>query len=98
MFGSNSTPLGALSSQQALELANLYLDNAYNISDPAIALVLCHDTKGSLSHAKKVAGHHENQVVNGRIATAYIDLGALLKHHRHDIEAQTIYKKAEKLG
>ena len=99
VFGSvGSSPLGSLSSQQALELANLYLDNAYNASDPRIALVLCHDTRVSLTQAKKVVRHTGNQTLNERIATTYIDLGALLKIHGHDNEAQDIYKKAEKLG
>ncbi|KAK3823279.1 MAG: WD40-repeat-containing domain protein [Benniella sp.] len=99
VFGSvGSSPLGSLSSQQAWDLANLYLDNAYNASDPRIALVLCHDTKVSLTQAKKVVKQTGNQTLNERIATTYIDLGALLKIHGHDNEAQDIYKKAAKLG
>jgi hypothetical protein len=98
LFGSGTSPLGSLSPQQALELANVYLDNAYNASDTGIALVLCHDTKVSLSQAKKTIRHTGGQALNEGIATTYIDLGALLKSHGHDNEAQDIYKKAEKLG
>ncbi|KAF9347874.1 hypothetical protein BGX34_002825, partial [Mortierella sp. NVP85] len=99
VFGSvGSSPLGSLSSQQALDLANLYLDNAYNADDPKIALVLCHDTKVSLTQAKKVVRRTGSQTLNEGIATTYIDLGALLKIHGHDDESQDIYKKAEKLG
>ncbi|KAI8346000.1 hypothetical protein B0O80DRAFT_431220 [Mortierella sp. GBAus27b] len=45
---------GSLSAKQALELAKVYLENARNADDSNIAMVLCHDTKVSLSQAKKV--------------------------------------------
>jgi len=92
------SPLGSLDPQQTLQLANLYLDNAYNTNDPAITLVLCHDTEISLSHARKVVKHVKNPVVIEGIAVAYIDLGKLLEKHGHGTQAQTDYKKAEKLG
>lgn len=92
------SPLGSLSPQQALQLANLYLDNAYNTTDPAITLVLCHDTEISLSHARKVVKNAKNPVVVDGIAVAYIDLGKLLEKQGHGTQAQTNYKKAEKLG
>ncbi|KAF9348652.1 hypothetical protein BGX34_002320, partial [Mortierella sp. NVP85] len=99
VFGSiASSPLGSLNPQQALQLANLYLDNAYNTSDPAITLVLCHDTEISLSHARKAVKHAKSSVVVEEMATTYIDLGKLLEKHGHDSQAQTSYKKAEKLG
>jgi ABC-type phosphate/phosphonate transport system ATPase subunit len=99
VFGSiASSPLGSLNPKQALQLANLYLDNAYNTNDPAITLVLCHDTEISLSHARKVVKHAKNTVVVEGMATTYIDLGKLLEKHGHDFQAQTSYKKAAKLG
>ena len=99
MFGSiASSPLGSLDPQQALQIANLYLDNAYNTNDPAITLVLCHDTEVSLSHARKVVKHVKNPVVVEGIAVAYVDLGKLLEKHGHGAQAQTNYKNAEKLG
>lgn len=93
-----STPLGSLSPQQALQLANVYLDNACNINDPDISLVLCHDTKVSLSHARKVVKHSKNPTIVEGLATAYIDLGKLLERNGHVTEAQSSYKKAKTLG
>ena len=92
------SPLGSLSPQQALVLANVYLDNAWNINDTDIALVLCHDTEVSLSRAKKAAKHFENQIVIGDIADAYASLGKLLEERGHGGGAQASYKKATKLG
>jgi hypothetical protein len=46
MFGSIvPSPRGSLLLQQALDLANIYLENAFNAKDSEIALVLCHDTE-----------------------------------------------------
>jgi hypothetical protein len=99
MFGTViPTTRGSLSPQQSLELANVYLENAYNARDPDIALVLCHETEVSLFQAKKAARNVKNQTVIEGIATSYIDLGRLLETHKHSSEAQAIYKKGEKLG
>jgi hypothetical protein len=99
VFGSViSSPLGSLPPQMALELANIYLENAYNARHPSIALVLCHETEASLYHAKKAARGTKNQAVIDGIATAYMDLGKLLETHKHGTEAQAIYKKGGKLG
>jgi hypothetical protein len=99
VFGSvTSSPLGSLSPEQALELAKVYLDNAFNADDSDIALVLCHDTKTSLSQAKKALKHGKNPAVIEGIAAVYIDLGKALEIRGHGIEAQESYKKAEKLG
>lgn len=99
VFGSIvSSPRGILSPQQALELAKVYLENAFGANDPDIALVLCHDAEVSLSQAKKaVKRGTKNQIVIEGIASAYIDLGSLLESRGHDSEAQVSYKKAEKL-
>jgi len=94
-----SSPRGTLSPKQALKLANVYLDNAYNEDDSDIALVLCHDTEVSLSQAKKTVKRTEDhQSVTEEIATAYMDLGHLLENQGHPNEAKDSYKKAGKLG
>ncbi|KAK3809441.1 MAG: WD40-repeat-containing domain protein [Benniella sp.] len=92
------SPRGTLSPQQALKLANVYLENARNEDDRDVALVLCHDTEMSLSQAKKSIKRAEDQDVVMKIATAYIDLGNLLENQGHPNEAKASYKKAEKLG
>jgi len=93
-----SSPRAYLTAQQALELANVYLDNAINAKDADISMVLCHDTEVSLSQAKKSIKHTENQILVDGITAAYMDLGKLLERYGHDTEAQASYKKAEKLG
>jgi hypothetical protein len=93
-----SSPRGTLSPQQALKLANVYLDNAYNESDGDIALVLCHDTEISLSQAKKAVKRAEDQYVIKEIANAYTDLGNFLESRGHPNEANVSHKKAGKLG
>ncbi|KAF9351684.1 hypothetical protein BGX34_000420, partial [Mortierella sp. NVP85] len=99
MFGSIvSSPRASLTPQKALELANVYLENAFNAVDSDIALVLCHDTEVSLTQAKKSVKHDKNQTVTKGIATAYISLGKLLESLHHDSGAQASFKKAEKLG
>jgi len=95
-----SSPRGTLSPQQALKLANMYLENASacNPDDRDIALVLCHDTEMSLSQAKRSIRRAEDQYVSIEIASAYMDLGTLLESQGHPNEAKAIYKKAGKLG
>ncbi|KAF9352827.1 hypothetical protein BGX34_011945 [Mortierella sp. NVP85] len=97
--------LSALSLQQALNLSNIYLENAYTTADRDIALVLCHETKVALSQAKsadrKYPAHPKDtgyQSLRDGVATAYIDLGKLLEKQGYQDEAQAIYKKAEKWG
>jgi hypothetical protein len=98
-FGSViSSPRGNLSLQQALDLANIYLENASKSTDPDITLVLCHDTEVSLSHVKKAAKNSEDKSVHGRISTVYVGLGDLLDSKGHRGEAQAFYKKSEKWG
>ncbi|KAF9983856.1 hypothetical protein BGZ65_001352, partial [Modicella reniformis] len=85
VFGSTvPSHLGALSLQQALELTNIYLENAYKTGDKDIALVLCHDAKVSLpvkNNTKKQPDHLKDvgdQVLRESVASAYIDLVKLL--------------------
>ncbi|KAF9360831.1 hypothetical protein BGX34_007467 [Mortierella sp. NVP85] len=69
-----SSPRGLLSPQKVLELANVYLENAFSATDPDITLVLCHDTQVSLSQAKESVKDDKNQTVTEGIAIAYIGL------------------------
>lgn len=99
IFGSVITsPRGDLTVQQALDLANVYLENASKAQDSAVALVLCHDTEVSLHHARRVTKSAEDQAKQEGIATAYAGLGNLLDIRGHRSEAQAMYKKAKKLG
>jgi len=87
-----------LSPMQTLELANIYLDNARKTVDPHIALALCHDTEVTLSQVARGSKRLKLPVVREGIATAYVQLGWLLKNRRLHDEADAFYKKAEKLG
>jgi hypothetical protein len=99
VFGSFvSSPRAYLSAQQVLELANVYLENANNVDDADISLVLCHDAEVSLSQARKAVKHTENQSLVDGITTAYIGLGKLLERRGHITGAKASFKKAEKLG
>jgi len=93
-----SSPRSTLSPLQALDLARVYLENADQIRDTKISLVLCHDTEISLSQAKRAAKHADDPSMKERIADVYIGLGTLLHDRGHHVEAQTSYKKAHKLG
>jgi len=84
------SPRKSLSPQQALELANVCLQNALNAKDPDIARVHCHDAEVSLSQAKKDANQTDDQTVIKGIATAYTDLDNLLESLDQD--------RAKKLG
>ncbi|KAF9358566.1 hypothetical protein BGX34_008876 [Mortierella sp. NVP85] len=92
------SPRGSLSPEKSLELANIYLENAFSATDSDIALVLCHDTELSLYQANKSAKHEKNQTVRGEIATAYVGLGKLLESLHQVKGAQASFKKARKLG
>jgi len=83
---------------QALELANVYLENAQKAKDPYLALVLCHDTEVSLSQADKASKGFEVQVMREGVASAYGNLGKLLDRHGRRDEAQACHKKAGRLG
>jgi hypothetical protein len=99
VFGSViSSPRGNLSLKQALNLANIYLENASRSVDPDITLVLCYDTEVSLTHVKKAAKNNEDKTMRARIATAYVGLGDLLNSQGHREEAQAFFKKSEKWG
>lgn len=68
------------------------------MDDPEIALVLCHDTKVSLSRAKKEVKSIKNPAMIESIANAYVDLGIILERRGYGDKARAIYEKAERLG
>jgi hypothetical protein len=97
--------LSALSLHQALELTNVYLENAYKMKDAKVALALCHDAEVALSQVKrankKYPSHPDDpgyQILRQGVATAYVDLGKYLDGRGYANEATAIYKKAEKWG
>jgi len=92
------SPQGTLSPEKTLELANIYLENAFSTTDSDIALVLCRDTELSLYQANKSAKQEKNRTVVGEIATAYIGLGKLLESLHQIKGAYASFRKAEKLG
>jgi len=93
-----ASPRDILTPVQALELANVYLENAFKATDPYIALTLGHDTEVSLTQAKSASKRYGLQVVREGVATAYVKLGKLLDTHGRRDEAQACYKKGERLG
>ncbi|KAI8356337.1 hypothetical protein B0O80DRAFT_425208 [Mortierella sp. GBAus27b] len=92
------SPRSILLPVQALELANIYLENACDATDPIIALTLCHDTEVTLSQAKSGSKSTDHHPLRESIANAYIELGRLLDGRGHCKEAQASYKKADKMG
>jgi len=97
LFGSIiSSPRASLSLQQALDLTNVYLDNARNAADLNVALVLCHDAEVALSQVKRAAKHTDNKVIRDGIATVYSELIELLKSRGYRTEARAFLKKSEK--
>ncbi|KAI8345997.1 hypothetical protein B0O80DRAFT_491392, partial [Mortierella sp. GBAus27b] len=88
----------SLSPQQALKLAKVYLDDAWNEEDLDIALVMCHDSEVALTHARKAEKHASDQAVLEGIAASYIDLGKLLEMRGHGVAARASFKKGTKLG
>lgn len=93
-----SSPRTSLSLRQALDLANLYLENARKVVDPTVALVLCHDTEVSLSQVKRTTKQSYDTKMREEIATIYIGLGQFLDAHGRKNEAQAFYKKSIKWG
>jgi hypothetical protein len=93
-----SASLATLSTSQALDLVTIYLRDAREATDADIALVLCHDVERSLSQAKKAAKYSDDKQSREKIGIEYIKLGKLLHHQGRPNEAQSSYKKAEKLG
>ncbi|KAG0196333.1 hypothetical protein BGX31_005383, partial [Mortierella sp. GBA43] len=78
---------------------------AFKTTDRDIALLLCHDARVALSHAKtadkKLPNHLKDtgyQTCRSGIAAACIDLAKLLEFQGHDTEAELMCKKTEKWG
>ncbi|KAF9991856.1 hypothetical protein BGZ65_013019, partial [Modicella reniformis] len=91
--------------KQALDLSNIYLENASKTTDHDIALALCHDAEAILYQversSKKTLAHPKDagdKVLREGVASAYIGIGKLLDSQGYPDKAQAIYKKAEKLG
>lgn len=78
-----------------LELAKAYLGRARNTKESDVALLLCHDTKLSLSSAKKATKHSKNRELCKEIASTYTGLGDVWKANGHLNKAQACYKKAQ---
>ncbi|KAF9960578.1 hypothetical protein BGZ65_012090 [Modicella reniformis] len=107
MFSRNLVPMPkkALSLQQALELTEIYLENASKTNDHDITLVLCHDAEVALFQAKSATRNASTDLqVTGEvalregIAAAYITIGQLLEIQEYRSEAKAMFKKAEKWG
>ena len=92
------SPRSTLSAHQALQLARVSLENARNVTDAEISMVLCHDTKESLSQAKKASKHAKDPTLNKEIGTTYLGLSQVLHVHDHHVKAQATLKKAQQLG
>ncbi|KAI8348177.1 hypothetical protein B0O80DRAFT_490105, partial [Mortierella sp. GBAus27b] len=92
-----SSPRGDLSPQQALYLANFYLENARKETDPAVALVLCNDGEVSLSHVKR-SKYMDDPTTREGMASVYGGFGDLMERHGHQQAAQAFFKKCEKWG
>lgn len=97
--------IGSLSLQQALELTNVYLENAYKSKDPDVALALCHDAEVALSQAKTASKKYpdrpndtEYKILRDGVASAYIDLGSYLNRRGYQKEATALHKKAGEMG
>ncbi|KAF9361022.1 hypothetical protein BGX34_007366, partial [Mortierella sp. NVP85] len=91
-----SSPRASLSLQQVLRLANVYLENARQETDPTIALVLCHDAEVSLSQVKRAAKYTKDKDMREGIASIYNGLGDLLDNQGCGSEAQAFYNKSAK--
>ncbi|KAK3823347.1 MAG: hypothetical protein J3Q66DRAFT_437724 [Benniella sp.] len=95
-------PKNPLSSQQALRLSNMYLENATrtveNLDDHDITLVLCHNMEVALSRVKgpKKADDAGYQTMLDEMNTAYTNLSNLLERLGYLVQSQTFRNKAEK--
>jgi predicted signal transduction protein with EAL and GGDEF domain len=92
-------PKNAFSSEQTLELCDIYLDNADKTKDDGIALVLCHHAEIALSrikNANKKVNDAEYQELRGKMADAYNRLSIRLKLLGFPDESEAFLKKAEK--
>ncbi|KAF9996994.1 hypothetical protein BGZ65_007425, partial [Modicella reniformis] len=103
MFHSTgSSSHATLSPQKALDLTNVYLENARKVNDPQLALELCRDAETSLSQVMKMdlnpPRDTQDQPLRERVASSCFELGQLQDHLGSGDKAQASYKKAGKLG
>ncbi|KAG0005411.1 hypothetical protein BGZ65_011211 [Modicella reniformis] len=103
----SSSPHTTLSPQKALDLTNVYLENARKANeDPELALELCANAEASLSRVMKTAlsrpprSHHPqvDQALREKVASSSFELGQLQDHLGSTKKAQSSYRNAEKLG
>ncbi|MCX8567208.1 MAG: WD40 repeat [Glomeribacter sp. 1016415] len=99
-----SSAQSALSSKEALDLANFYLESARQTKAPNIALVLCENAEASLSQMKRALKRAQmpqslaDQTLRNKVGQAYFERGQLLENLGQSEKAQTSYEKAEKWG
>ncbi|KAI8346012.1 hypothetical protein B0O80DRAFT_491370 [Mortierella sp. GBAus27b] len=97
------SPKGTLSPHQALELIGIFLEGAKKANDGDVVLILCHHAEAALSQAKGSAKKAttstdpEEQALRERVAEAYVNLGRLMDGREYRVEAEALYKKAQKL-
>ncbi|KAF9353765.1 hypothetical protein BGX34_011392 [Mortierella sp. NVP85] len=91
-------PKGALPSQQALRLSNIYLENAAkvvdNVNDHDIALMLCHNTEVTLAQLTNKKTGYKTVLVE--VVAAYNNLSNLLKRLGYTAESQKLLNKTDK--
>lgn len=104
-IGATSSSRGIHSPQQALEIANLCLENAHKQKDPELALELCGDAEAMVSQMTRIMkksvippNHPEEQTIRKGIATVYLELGKLQDGLGHGDKARTSLKNAETWG
>ncbi|KAF9937856.1 hypothetical protein BGZ65_000884, partial [Modicella reniformis] len=103
MFRSTVSPsLSKLLPQKALDLTNVYLENARKVKDPNNALELCDNAEASLSRVMEMAlnppKNTQDQTLREEVASACFELGQLQDHLGANRKSQISFKNAEKLG
>ena len=99
------TPKNPLTLKQALDLYNLYLENASRRQTMTLRSCSAADAEVALSQVRGAnkrdpirPGHAEYQALRDGIAAAYIDLGKLLERKGYPKESLAFCKKTEKWG
>ncbi|KAF9352578.1 hypothetical protein BGX26_009639 [Mortierella sp. AD094] len=95
-----SSPTNGLSLEDALELANKYLENARKENNPAKALQLIRNAKSMIKDAERIfaATRVGDPNQDDGIANAYFEHGRLLDDLGYHNKAQKSQSKAEKWG
>ncbi|KAF9955508.1 hypothetical protein BGZ65_003346, partial [Modicella reniformis] len=110
VFCNSSSSRTSLLPQQALEIANLCLENAHKTDDHGLALELCKETEATLSRMKGVSKktalttpsnqqqQGEDFTLRNGIATTYFKLGKLHDSLGRSDKARANYKKVQQWG